>query len=75
MFRSVDVVVVNKVDLLPFLDFDLDLFLENLRRVNPGAHIVQLSARTGDGVDAWVDWLVERAEGQAGRVEQEQEIS
>ena len=57
MFRSVDVVVVNKMDLLPFLDFDLDLFLANLARVNPAARVVRVSARTGDGVDEWVDWL------------------
>jgi len=58
MFRAVDVVVVNKVDLLPHLDFDLDLFLANLRQVNPRAGVVQLSARTGEGVDAWCDWLL-----------------
>lgn len=58
MFRSVDLVVVNKIDLLPFLDFDVELFLKNLSHVNPAARVVQASARTGEGVDAWVDWLV-----------------
>jgi len=57
MFRAVDVVVVNKVDLLPYLDFDLDRFLANLHDVNPAATVLQLSARTGAGVDAWCDWL------------------
>jgi hydrogenase nickel incorporation protein HypB len=85
MFRSVDLVVVNKIDLLPYLDVDLELFLANVRRVNPAARVVQLSARTGDGVDAWLDWLAgqERQEGQEGRAStpaveaagQEQEIS
>lgn len=60
MFRSVDLVVVNKIDLLPFLDFDLELFLGNLARVNPSATVIQVSARTGDGVDAWVEWLAAR---------------
>ncbi|HET9656507.1 MAG TPA: hydrogenase nickel incorporation protein HypB [Kineosporiaceae bacterium] len=61
MFRSVDLVVINKVDLLPYLDFDLDLFLRNLRTVNPGAVTLQLSARTGEGVDAWCDWVTAQA--------------
>lgn len=57
MFRAADVVVVNKVDLLPHLDVDLDLFLGNLRDVNPSATVIALSARTGQGVEAWCDWL------------------
>jgi hydrogenase nickel incorporation protein HypB len=56
MFRAADVVVVNKVDLLPYLDFDLDLFLSTLHDVNPHAAVIQLSARTGEGVEAWCDW-------------------
>ena len=57
MFRAVDTVVVNKVDLLPYLDFDLDLFLTNLHDVNPTATVIQASARTGVGVDEWCRWL------------------
>jgi hydrogenase nickel incorporation protein HypB len=57
MFRAVDAVVVNKVDLLPHLDFDLDLFLANLHAVNPTATVIQASARTGAGVAEWCDWL------------------
>jgi hydrogenase nickel incorporation protein HypB len=57
MFRAAEVVVVNKVDLLPHLDFDLDLFLANLRAVNPAAEVILTSARTGQGVDAWCAWL------------------
>lgn len=57
MFRAVDVVVVNKVDLLPHLDFDLDLFLTNLDAVNPAAEVILASARTGEGVKAWCAWL------------------
>ena len=58
MFRSADLVVVNKVDLLPHLDVSLDLFYANLRDVNPGAVTLALSARTGEGLDAWYEWLV-----------------
>ena len=57
MFRAVDVVVVNKIDLLPYLDFDLDLFLDNLRKVNPRARVIHASARTGEGIEEWCAWL------------------
>jgi hydrogenase nickel incorporation protein HypB len=57
MFRAVDVVVVNKIDLLPYLDFDMDLFLANLSQVNPRARVIMASARSGDGVAEWCSWL------------------
>ncbi len=57
MFRAVDAVVVNKIDLLPHLDFDLDLFLANLHNVNPAARVIHASARTGEGIDEWCAWL------------------
>jgi hydrogenase nickel incorporation protein HypB len=57
MFRSCGLVVINKVDLLPYLGFDMDGFLDNLRKVNPAAEVMLVSARTGEGVDAWCDWL------------------
>ncbi len=57
MFRAADVVVVNKIDLLPHLEFDLDAFLGNLHAVNPSAEIIMASARTGEGVDEWCGWL------------------
>src|SRR4051794_2709975 len=57
MFRAVDVVVVNKIDLLPHLDVDVDVFLGHLHAVNPTARVIRTSARTGEGVDEWCDWL------------------
>ncbi len=57
MFRSVQLVVVNKTDLLPHLDVDLELFERNVRRVSPAATLLQVSARTGAGLDAWYTWL------------------
>jgi len=57
MFRSCGLVLVNKIDLLPYLDFDMAGFLDNLRKVNPAAEVMLMSARTGEGVDAWCDWL------------------
>lgn len=59
MFRSVEAVAVNKIDLLPYLDFDMDLFLANLRTVNPDAKVFEVSAKTGEGLDAWLSWLLE----------------
>lgn len=61
MFRAADVVVVNKVDLLPHLDFDLDRFLANLADVNPKAAVIQASSQKGDGVAAWCAWLAQVA--------------
>jgi hydrogenase nickel incorporation protein HypB len=58
MFRAVEMVVVNKIDLLPHLDFDMDLFLANLHRVNPHCAVILASARRGEGVGAWCSWLV-----------------
>jgi len=57
MFRTCELVVVNKIDLLEHLDFDLDKFLYNLDAVNPGVATMLLSARTGEGVDAFRSWL------------------
>jgi hydrogenase nickel incorporation protein HypB len=57
MFRACELVLINKVDLLPHLDFDLDKFLYNLDSVHPGVERMVVSARTGAGLDEWRDWL------------------
>jgi hydrogenase nickel incorporation protein HypB len=62
MFRTCDLVLINKVDLLAHLDFDLDLFLHHLDAVHPGVPRMLVSARTGEGVGAWRDWLFEHVE-------------
>jgi hydrogenase nickel incorporation protein HypB len=59
MFRRCELVVVNKADLLPHLDFDLDRFFYALDAVNPGVRRMLVSAKTGDGVDEFRDWLVQ----------------
>jgi hydrogenase nickel incorporation protein HypB len=61
MFRACELVLVNKVDLLPHLDFDLDRFLYNVQAVNPKARRITVSARTGEGVGEWRDWLIDTA--------------
>jgi hydrogenase nickel incorporation protein HypB len=60
MFRSADLVLVNKVDLLEYLDFDLEQFLGYLGAVNPGVPHILTSARTGQGVGEWCSWLEKR---------------
>jgi hydrogenase nickel incorporation protein HypB len=59
MFRACELVLINKVDLLEHLEFDVDRLLANLDAVNPGAARMLVSARTGEGVDAFAAWLAE----------------
>jgi hydrogenase nickel incorporation protein HypB len=61
MFRACELVIVNKIDLLPHLDFDLDRFLYHLEAVHPGVEHLLVSARTGEGMDAFRHWLVQAA--------------
>jgi hydrogenase nickel incorporation protein HypB len=61
MFRACELIVINKLDLLPHLDFDLDLLMHHLDAVHPGARKLQVSARSGEGIDEWVDWLAHTA--------------
>jgi hydrogenase nickel incorporation protein HypB len=61
MFRACELVVVNKLDLLPHLDIDLDRLLYNIDAVNPGVRTIQCSAKTGEGVDRLREWLAELA--------------
>lgn len=57
MFAAADVMLLNKCDLLPYLQFDADLAEANARRVNPHLTIFRVSATTGDGMAAWLDWI------------------
>jgi hydrogenase nickel incorporation protein HypB len=57
MFRTCELVLINKIDLLPHLDFDLDKLLYNLDAVHPDVERMLVSARTGEGIEAWRDWL------------------
>ncbi|HJQ46686.1 MAG TPA: hydrogenase nickel incorporation protein HypB [Amycolatopsis sp.] len=57
MFASSDLVLLNKIDLLPYVDFDVAAFLRDARTVNPRVQVLQVSATRGDGVDAWYRWL------------------
>ena len=57
MFRACQLVLINKIDLLKHLEFDLDRFLDYLDQVHPGVQRMLLSARTGEGIQEWRDWL------------------
>ena len=57
MFAAAGLAIMNKTDLAPHCDVDLDLYEANIRRVNPGIEVIRLSARTGEGMGAWIDWL------------------
>ncbi|MBI5445859.1 MAG: hydrogenase nickel incorporation protein HypB [Deltaproteobacteria bacterium] len=61
MFRHADVMLLNKVDLLPYLDFDAAKCRELARRVNPDILIFEVSSKTGEGMEAWYEWLSSRA--------------
>lgn len=62
MFHEAEAVILNKIDLLPYAGVDLDQLKKNVLEVNPSAIIFPVSCRTGEGLDAWVDWLKSRIE-------------
>ena len=67
MFAAADVMLLNKCDLLPYLEFDADLAEANARRVNPHLTIFRVSATSGDGLSAWVSWIASGLEAQRGK--------
>ena len=58
MFRAADLVLVNKCDLLPHLDVDVERIEGHVASIAPGARVVRISATTGEGLDAWIDWIL-----------------
>ncbi len=67
MFTAARLALLNKVDLAPHCDVDLDLYEANLTRVNPGLEVIRVSARTGEGMDRWLGWLQSRLAQKANR--------
>ena len=59
MFSICDVVLINKIDVLPYFDFDMEQCRKNILKRNPNAIIIPICARTGEGTEAWADWLRE----------------
>ena len=60
-YRGVDALVINKVDLLPYVEFRMDYFERGVQVLNPGVTTFPLSCRTGEGLDAWVNWLIQNS--------------
>jgi len=57
MFHAADLMLLNKIDLLPYLQFDVDRCIEYAQRVNPGIRVLQVSATSGEGMDSWYQWI------------------
>lgn len=66
MFRMARIAVLNKIDLLPYLDFDVELAIRYARQINPELRFFLTSARTGEGLDEWFDFLREQVQAPAG---------
>ena len=60
MFSICDVVLINKIDVLPYFDFDMEACKKYIFMRNPNAKIISISARTGEGVEEWTEWLKEQ---------------
>lgn len=68
IIREADLLLVTKTDLLPYIPFDRELFRQDVRRLNPQAHIMELSARSGEGMDGWLDWIIRNRRAAANKV-------
>jgi hydrogenase nickel incorporation protein HypB len=60
MYRGVQVLIINKIDLLPYVPFDMDYFTKGVEVLNPGVAIFPVSCKTGENMEAWVDWLLKK---------------
>ncbi len=61
IFRKAELMILNKIDLLPYVPFDRELAIENARRIHPGIEVIETSSTTGAGLDQWFGWLAGRA--------------
>lgn len=63
MFSICDVVLINKIDVCPYFDFDMDKCREYIAMRNPKAKVIPICAKTGEGMDTWINWLIEQLQG------------
>ncbi len=63
MFQVSSVLLLNKIDILPYTEFDMDKFKKNAHKVNPRLNIMEMSCRTGEGLDAWFKWIEKAGDG------------
>ena len=66
MYRGVDALIINKIDLHPYIDFDMEYFRRGVELLNPGLITFPISCKTGEGVDAWITWLKEQKKAHSG---------
>ncbi len=62
IYRGIDALILNKIDLLPYIDFDVDYFKRGVQMLNPDVIFFDVSCKTGEGVDVWADWLKARVQ-------------
>ena len=64
MYRDLDVLVINKIDLMPYVDFDLHYFQKGVEILSPGLETIPLSCKTGEGLERWYEWVQESLQGE-----------
>ena len=62
IYRGLGVLVINKTDLMPYIDFNMDYFRQGVELLNPGLVTFPVSCKTGEGMDAWIKWLIKKVE-------------
>jgi hydrogenase nickel incorporation protein HypB len=62
IYRGVDALILNKIDLMPYVHFDLDYFRKGVEMLNPGVQFFPVSCQTGEGIDSWLDWLKRKSQ-------------
>jgi hydrogenase nickel incorporation protein HypB len=67
IFVDADAVIINKMDLLPYVDFDIHAFRRSITGLNPEVEIFELSSKTGEGIEKWCSWILEQIEANAAR--------
>jgi hydrogenase nickel incorporation protein HypB len=60
IYRGLDVLIINKIDLMPYIDFRMDYFRQGVEMLNPGLVTFEVSCKTGEGISAWLDWLMDK---------------
>ena len=66
MFHEADLILLNKIDLIPYLKFDTNVFLKAVKGLNPRAEVLQVSCATGEGIDGWISWVLRALEVRRG---------
>jgi hydrogenase nickel incorporation protein HypB len=67
IYRGIDVLILNKIDLLPYIDFKMDYFKKGIEVLNPGLTIFELSCKTEEGFDDWIEWLTKKVKSHQSR--------